>query len=235
MHWHDYLRLRVEYMAAKKTLNFAESYRLEQLIPPNWPERITICACTEHLWLFGLLKTSTPLITTRQVADRSFSIMINALWWTSLEEHVRNLLWWHELARIQQHSVENGRRALLLGSGVLGLTVLPLMAHDVVLLSIGLTVAGLASFRYYQGQCGELYLRSLTRADGGAIALATQFGYTPTLAYQSLHSALKILTVQITMGKLARVYRTRLEVLEIGGRENLYSDQSWEAMRLIRT
>jgi hypothetical protein len=116
--------------------------------------------------------------------------------------------------------VGTGRQALLWGGGVFGLTVLPLVAQDVILLSIGLTVTGLAGFWYYQDHYGEQYLCSLTRADWGAITLATQFGYSPRLAYESLHSALKIMVAQVTTGNLAKVYRTRLEVLEITGREN---------------
>jgi Protein of unknown function (DUF3318) len=205
---------------ATSSAAFAEHSRLGQLIPPDWPERIVICSSPEQSRKSGWLKTSSLLITTRQRVDRSFVITIDSQQWHKLEEHVRDLLWWHELARIQQHTVGFGRSSFLWGTGVFGLTVLPLAAQDVILLSIGLTVTGLAGFRYYQEHYGEQYLRSLTRADWGAINLATQFGYSPRLSYESLHSALKIMVAQVTTGNLAKVYRTRLEVLEIADREN---------------
>lgn len=210
---------------ATSSTAFSEHSRLGQLIPPDWPERIVICASPEQSWKSGWLKTSALLITTRQRVDRSLLITIDFQQWHKLEEHIRDLLWWHELAKIQQRTVGTSRQLFLWGVGVLGLNVLPLAAQDVVMLSIGLTIAGLAGFRYYQDYYGEKYLRSLTRADWGAITLATQFGYSPRLAYESLHSALKIMVAQVTTGKLAKVYRTRLEVLEITGRENnIYSD-----------
>jgi hypothetical protein len=205
----------------------AEHSRLGRLIPPDWPERIVICASPGQSRKSGWLKNSTVLITTRQRVDQSFSIAIHPQRWHKLEEHVRNLLWWHELARIQQHTVGTDRRLLIWGAGFFGLTVVPLAVQDVILLSIGLTVTGLAGFWYYQDHYGEQYLCSLTRADWGAITLATQFGYSPRLAYESLQSALKIMVAQVTTGNLAKVYRTRLEVLEITGRENnICSDKS---------
>jgi Protein of unknown function (DUF3318) len=207
--------------AKNSVVNCLESDRLKNLMPPGWSPKIAIGFNSGGAKKSGFLKKAMPLIATHKLTDRSFLITIHVQRWQFLAEDVRNLLWWHELARIQQHSVGNGRQLLLLGSGVLGLTVLPLVIQDVVLLSIGLTIVGLAGFRYYQCQRGEQHLRSLTQADRGAIALAIQFGYSPALAYESLHSALKILISQVTMGRLAKTYRTRLEVLEIIWRENM--------------
>jgi hypothetical protein len=195
--------------------NYQERHRLENLLPTDWNEKISICSSSgKKSWLGD---RTQPLITTNKMADRSFSIAINFRWWQQLDEDVRNLLWWHELARIQRHSVVDDRTAVIIGIAGLSMATGQLISQDIVMLAIGSIVAGLAGFQLYQSRRGEQYLRHLTQADRGAIALAEQFGYSPTAAYENLHSALKMLTAKVTSGQLAKVYRTRLQVLEICG------------------
>jgi Protein of unknown function (DUF3318) len=186
---------------------------LETLFPMSWDKKILIC--TNPVKKAWLGKRNPPLITTNKKTSHDFAITINFQRWQHFDEDARNMLWWHELALIQQHSVAGDQPTIITGAMGLVLAASQLVSQDVVMLSIGLTVAGLAGFQVYQNRRGERYLRQITQADQGAISIARQFGYSSTSASANLHSALKILVAQVRNGQLARVYNTRLQVLEI--------------------
>jgi Protein of unknown function (DUF3318) len=193
--------------------DYQEGFRLKNLLPVDLDSRISIRPFTmQKTWL---VRGRRPLISTHKTAGHSFLITIDFQRWRSFDEDARNLLWWHQIAFIQQHSLQDARPILVAGIGGLALAASQLVTQDVVMLSIGLTIAGLAGFQLYQNRRGERYIRQLTRADQGAILIAKQFGYSPVSAAANLHSALKILIAQVKTGQLAKVYQTRLQVLEI--------------------
>jgi hypothetical protein len=193
--------------------DYQEGSRLENLLPVDLDSRISIRPCLIQKTWFG--RGGRPLISTHKTDSHSFLITIDFQRWHYFDEDARNLLWWHQIAFIQQHSLQDARPLLVAGIGGLTLAASQLIAQDVVMLSIGLAIAGLAGFQLYQNRRGERYLRQLTRADQGAILIAKQFGYSPVSAAANLHSALRILIAQVKTGQLAKVYRTRLHVLEI--------------------
>jgi Protein of unknown function (DUF3318) len=189
-----------------------EYSRLSTLLPAEWDKKILICVSPVRKKWLG--KYTQPLIVTSKKTGDDFVIAIDFRRWQYFDEDVRNMLWWHELALIQQHSVKHHRSTVITAAMGLVLAASQIISQDVVMLSIGLTIAGLAGFQFYQNRQGERYLRQITQADQGAISIAKQFGYSTTSASATLNSALKILAAQAS-GQAAKVYCTRLQVLDI--------------------
>jgi Protein of unknown function (DUF3318) len=190
--------------------NYLETSRLKNLLPIGWVNKISIVDIPDIKNRWG----KPSIITTNKKTDNAFLIVIDFRRWQYFDEDARNLLWWHELALIQQHSIKNYRQTIITGITGLALATSQILSQDVVMLSIGLTIAGLAGFQFYQNRRGERYIRQITQADQGAISIAKQFGYSTTAASGILHSTFKILAAQST-GQAAKVYRTRLQVLDI--------------------
>jgi Protein of unknown function (DUF3318) len=190
--------------------NYLEISRLENLLPIGWSNEISILDISgkKNRW------SKPSIITTTKKTDNAFLIVIDFRRWQYFDEDARNLLWWHELALIQQHSIKSHRQTVITGATGLALATSQILSQDVVMLSIGLTIAGMSIFQLYQNRRGERYIRQITQADQGAIAIAKQFGYSTASASAALHSALKILAVQ-AIGQTAKVCRTRLQVLDI--------------------
>jgi hypothetical protein len=202
--------------------NYLEISRLKNSLPAGWSNEISILNISgkKNRW------DKPSLITTNKKTDNSFIIVIDFRRWQYFDEDARNLLWWHEVALIQQHSIKNDRSAIITGATGLVLAMSQLISQDIVMLSIGLTIAGLATFQFYQNRRGERYLRQITRADQGAISIAKQFGYSTSAASAILHSTLKILATQST-GQATKVYRTRLQVLDICDNLNMMVSENY--------
>jgi Protein of unknown function (DUF3318) len=196
--------------------NYLESSRLKNLLPVGWSNEISILAvpARKNWW------DKLSLITTSKKTNNAFLIVIDFRRWQYFDEDARNLLWWHELALIQQHSIKSDRQTVITGATGLMLAASQILSQDMVMLSIGFTIAGLAGFQLYQNRRGERYIRQITQADQGAISIAKQFGYSTALAAATLQSALKILAAKAT-GQTAKVYHTRLQVLDICNNLNI--------------
>jgi Protein of unknown function (DUF3318) len=124
------------------------------------------------------------------------------------------LLFWHEVARVQNDTIpKDGWEMAALAIG-LGGAVGELWVQDGLLLFLALTLCGVSGFRLYQRNAGEKVLREAIAADEKAIALATRFGYTLPNAYKSLGSALKVLIEQSPKKKLRKRYESRLDALK---------------------
>jgi hypothetical protein len=126
----------------------------------------------------------------------------------------RNLLFWHEVARVQNDTIpKDGWEMAALAIG-LGGAVGELWVQDGLLLVLALALCGVSGWRLYQKNNGEKQLRELVEADEKAIALATRFGYTLPNAYKSLGSALKTL-IDTTPSKRQRSkFEARLSSLK---------------------
>jgi Protein of unknown function (DUF3318) len=196
--------------------NYLEISRLKNLLPIGWNNETSILTVSakKNRW------DKSSLITTSKKKGDTFSIVIDFRRWQYFDEDARNLLWWHELALIQQRSIKSYRQTILIGATGLMLAASQILSQDVVMLSIGLTIAGLAGFQLYQNRRGERYIRQITQADQGAISIARQFGYSTASASANLHSALKILATQAT-SSTAKIYYTRLQVLDICAQLNV--------------
>jgi Protein of unknown function (DUF3318) len=183
-----------------------ELNRLETLIPDNLLTQIAIASSAEH---------RPRLILTKKLAKKRHQIEIDLNAWQEIDLDYRNLLFWYEVARIQQHSVPSDRWQLIVFTAGLGMSTLEITSHHVLLLAVYLLLTVIAGWQLYQNNRGESYLRAATQADQGAILLAQQFGYSLPRAYRSLRGAISMLLKRSPKGFLAAQYQTRRQVLEI--------------------
>jgi hypothetical protein len=134
--------------------------------------------------------------------------------WEKLAIDQRNLLFWHEVARVQQDTIpRDGWEMAALAIG-LGGAVGELWVRDGLLLVLALSLCGISGYRLYVRNNNERYVKESIDADEKAIALATRFGYTLPNAYKSLASALKSLIDDTSKKSLRRRYESRLDALQ---------------------
>ncbi len=193
------------YVAASARAEMSELRRLKTLLPPELQSWVLVEGATD---------VNPPLIRSEEVGKDEVEIQIDLVKWDQLALDQRNLLFWHEVARIQNDSVpREGWEMAALAIG-LGGAVGELWVQDGLLLMLALGLCGFSGYRLYRKNSGEKVLREATEADERAIALATRFGYTLPNAYKSLASALKTL-VEMTPNKGQRQrYEARLQALK---------------------
>jgi hypothetical protein len=185
----------------------AEIQRLKKLLPPQLKNRVILQGTTE---------IKPPLIKCEKVSRQGqFQIQIDLICWEQMPIAQRNLLFWHEVARIQNKTIHknNWEKAFIAIGLCAGL--FEVGTQNILLLSLALTMSGLAGYQLYQRNCGECRLKEATQADQEAIALAIDFGYTLTKAYKSLRKALQFLMSQTSKKWLQGHYKARLQVLKV--------------------
>jgi Protein of unknown function (DUF3318) len=159
-------------------------------------------------------------LIAQPTGKQQFCIWINFADWQQFTLDQRNLLFWHEVARVQSRSVHSSswqQSAIAIGSIAL---LVELLSQNLVGVVTTLAVTGLGGFQLYQQHWGEQFLRGTAAADQGAMTLAMQFGYSATQAYDSLHSALKTLAKQKSKSAHRKEYQVRLRVLEMIGADS---------------
>jgi hypothetical protein len=183
-----------------------EVQRLAALLPEELRSQVSIL----------LFKTiDVDLIHTQRLHHQDYSIQIDFNRWQSLNLGQRNLLFWHEVARIQGQGIRQSSREVAVMS-IGGIALLAeLMAQNLLGVITTLAVTGLAGYQFYQQHRGERALRAVSSADQDAIKLAIQFGYSFSDAYSSLCSALQTLAKQKSQKSHRKRYQVRLRVLEI--------------------
>jgi Protein of unknown function (DUF3318) len=189
-----------------------EILRLTALLPEAARSHISIRPSPED--------TEVDLITTAREQPLNYQILnyqiqINFNGWQSFNCDQRNLLFWHEVARIQGQGIRKSSRELVVLS--IGTTALlaELLTQNLLGVVTTLAVTGLASYHLYQQHHGENALRATSAADRSAIELATQFGYSFPEAYDSLCSALQRLAKGKSRKSHRKRYQVRLRVLEM--------------------
>ncbi len=195
-------------IATPRIVKNQEIERLKSLIPNDLKDTIDLTIPTE---------ARSQLIQAHRTKDRRCQIQIDLRTWQSLDLDLRNLLFWHEVARVQNAAIESNRAAYLTIAAGLGIAAIDLLAPNssIGLLVAALLIAGLAGFRLYQQTIGEQSLQRLTTADRAAIDLAVRFGYDRSTACE-----LMILAIQTnrshTPHKFNRQqFATRLQVLAL--------------------
>jgi hypothetical protein len=168
--------------------------------------QIAISSSAEH---------KPKLIFTKKLAKKRHQIEIDFNAWQEIDIDYRNLLFWHEVARIQQHSVLSDRWQLIVFTAGLGMSTLEVTSHHVLLLAVYLLLTVIAGWQLYQNNRGESCLRAAAQADQGALLLAQQFGYSLPKAYRSLRGAITMLLKRSPKRFLEAQYQTRRQVLEI--------------------
>lgn len=193
------------YAASTARAEMSELRRLKTLLPPELQSWVTIEVATA---------VNPPLITSEEIGRDEVEIQIDMPKWDQLAIDQRNLLFWHEVGRVQADTIpRDGWEMAALAIG-LGGAVGELWVQDGLLLILALGLSGFAGWRLYNKNNGEKVLKEAIDADERAIALATRFGYSLPNAYKSLGSALKTLIEQTPKKRLRQRYEARLAALK---------------------
>jgi hypothetical protein len=185
--------------------DLSELRRLKTLLPPELKSWVTI---------EGATSIDPPLITCEEIGKDQVEIQVDLVKWEQLALDQRNLLFWHEVARIQNDTIpRDGWEMAALAIG-LGGAVGELWVQDGLLLLLALGLCAVSGYRLYKRNNGSKTLSDAIDADERAIALATRFGYTLPNAYKSLGSALKVLIEQTPKKRLRKRYESRLQALK---------------------
>ncbi len=192
------------YVTSSARAEMSELRRLKTLLPPELQSWVSVEGTTE---------VNPPLVRCEEIGKDQVEIQIDLVKWEQLALDQRNLLFWHEVARIQNDTIpREGWEMAALAIG-LGGAVGELWVQDGLLLLLALVLCGVSGYRLYQKNNSERNFKEVAEADEKAIALATRFGYSLPNAYKSLGSALKTL-IEITPNKRQRSkYETRLQAL----------------------
>jgi Protein of unknown function (DUF3318) len=185
--------------------DLSELRRLKTLLPPELKSWVMIEAATA---------VNPPLITSEEIGKDEIEVQVDLVKWDQLALDQRNLIFWHEVARVQNDTIpRDGWEMAALAIG-LGGAVGELWVQDGLLLLLAMALCGVSGYRLYQRNNSQKTLNEAIEADEKAIALATRFGYTLPNAYKSLGSALKVLIEQTPKKKQRRKYEARLDALK---------------------
>jgi hypothetical protein len=185
-----------------------EITRLKSLIPDRLQQTVQI-ECS--------IDPQPKLLVTRRIARDLCLIQFDLRRWQSLDLDLRNLLFWHELARIDNGSICCHRSTYITLAASLGLGCIDLPTQNIGMLVSALLIAGLAGYKLYQNQLGEQHLRQLTTADRDAIDFAVEFGYDRQMASELLKSAISQTQTKLfsRSGIHSTRYAARLQVLNL--------------------
>jgi hypothetical protein len=193
------------YSAASARAEMSELRRLKSLLPPELQSWVTVETTME---------VNPPLIRSEELGKDQVEIQIDLVKWERLAIDQRNLLFWHEVARVQNDTIpRDGWEMAALAIG-LGGAVGELWVQDGLLLILALALCGVSGYRLYARNNSDRNLKEAIEADEKAIALATRFGYTLPNAYKSLASALKTLIDDTPKKNKRRHYESRLDALK---------------------
>ena len=193
------------YASSTARAEMSELRRLRTLLPPELQSWVSVEATTA---------VNPTLITCEEIGKDEVEVLIDMVKWEKLAIDQRNLLFWHEVARIQNDTIpRDGWEMAALAIG-LGGAVGELWVQDGLLLLLALGLCGVSGWRLWQRNNNEKTLKESVEADDRAIVLATRFGYTLPNAYKSLGSALKVLIEQSPKKRLRSRYEARLDALK---------------------
>ena len=193
------------YASSTARAEMSELRRLRGLLPPELQSWVSVEATTA---------VNPPLISCEEIGRDEVEVQIDMVKWEQLATDQRNLLFWHEVGRIQSDTIpKDGWEMAALAIG-LGGAVGELWVQDGLLLLLAMSLCGVSGWRLYQKNNSDRVVKELVEADEKAIALATRFGYSLPNAYKSLGSALKVLIEQSPKKKLRSKYDARLDALK---------------------
>ncbi|XHU95961.1 MAG: DUF3318 domain-containing protein [cyanobacterium endosymbiont of Rhopalodia gibba] len=192
------------YVASSARAEMSELRRLKTLLPPELQSWVMVEGSTE---------VNPSLLRCEELGKDEVEIQVDLTQWENFSIDQRNLLFWHEVARIQNDTIpREGWEMAALAIG-LGGAVGELWVQDGLLLLLALALCGISGYRLWQKNNGERKLRESLDGDEKAIILATRFGYSLPNAYKSLGSALKTLIEQTPNRRQRKRYETRLQAL----------------------
>ncbi len=182
----------------------SELQRLKSLLPPE-----------NESWVFieAAAAINPPLITLEEIGRDEVEIQIDLEEWENFAIDHRNLLFWHEVGKIQNDAIpRDGWEMAALAIG-LGGAIGELWVQDGLLLLLALGLSGFAGYRLYIKNNSEKKLQDAILADERAIDLACRFGYSIPNAYKSLGGALKEIIEKTRKKKKRSFFEDRLEAL----------------------
>jgi len=182
----------------------SELQRLKNLLPPE-----------NESWVFveAAAAIDPPLITLEEIGRDEVEIQIDLDEWDNYAIDHRNLLFWHEVGKIQNDAIpRDGWEMAALAIG-LGGAIGELWVQDGLLLLLALGLSSFAGYRLYIKNNSEKKLQDAIFADERAIDLACRFGYSIPNAYKSLGGALKELIEKTRKKKKRSFYEDWLDAL----------------------
>jgi len=182
----------------------SELQRLKSLLPPE-----------NESWVFieAAAAIDPPLITLEEIGRDEVEIQIDLDEWDNFAIDHRNLLFWHEVGKIQNDTIpRDGWEMAALAIG-LGGAIGELWVQDGLLLLLALGLSSFAGYRLYIKNNSEKKLQDAIFADERAIDLACRFGYSIPNAYKSLGGALKELIDKTRKKKKRSFFEDRLDAL----------------------
>jgi len=182
----------------------SELQRLKNLLPPE-----------NESWVFveAAAAIDPPLITLEEIGRDEVEIQIDLDEWDNFAIDHRNLLFWHEVGKIQNDAIpRDGWEMAALAIG-LGGAIGELWVQDGLLLLLALGLSSFAGYRLYIKNNSEKKLQDAIFADERAIDLACRFGYSIPNAYKSLGGALKELIEKTRKKKKRSFFEDRLDAL----------------------
>ena len=182
----------------------SELQRLKSLLPPE-----------NESWVFveAAAAIDPPLITLEEIGRDEVEIQIDLDEWDNFAIDHRNLLFWHEIGKIQNDTIpRDGWEMAALAIG-LGGAIGELWVQDGLLLLLALGLSSFAGYRLYIKNNSEKKLQDAIFADERAIDLACRFGYSIPNAYKSLGGALKELIEKTRKKKKRSFFEDRLDAL----------------------
>jgi len=182
----------------------SELQRLKSLLPPE-----------NESWVFieAAAAIDPPLITLEEIGRDEVEIQIDLDEWDNFAIDHRNLLFWHEVGKIQKDTIpRDGWEMAALAIG-LGGAIGELWVQDGLLLLLALGLSSFAGYRLYLKNNSEKKLQDAIYADERAIDLACRFGYSIPNAYKSLGGALKELIDKTRKKKKRSFFEDRLDAL----------------------
>ncbi|MFQ3679837.1 MAG: DUF3318 domain-containing protein [Pseudanabaenaceae cyanobacterium] len=188
----------------KNTFARTEARRLHGLLPQELQAWVKILPADG---------VRPKLITCEEAGGDEVAILVDMPRWERLAEDQRNLLFWHEVARVQNDSIpRDGWDIAALAVGVGG-AVGELWVQNGMLFLLALAVCGVAGFQLWRKGTTRKDIQNLIDADRAAVRLAVRNGYNLPAAFKSLGSALKYLAGQAGKGRQRAILEKRLEAL----------------------
>jgi len=182
----------------------SELQRLKNLKPPENESGVFVEAAAA---------IDPPLITLEEIGRDEVEIQIDLDEWDNFAIDHRNLLFWHEVGKIQNDTIpRDGWEMAALAIG-LGGAIGELWVQDGLLLLLALGLSSFAGYRLYLKNNSEKKLQDAIYADERAIDLACRFGYSIPNAYKSLGGALKELIDKTRNKKKRSFFEDRLDAL----------------------
>ena len=182
----------------------SELQRLKGLLPPEMQS-----------WVFveAAAAADPPLVSLEEIGRDEVELQVDLEKWDALALDHRNLLFWHEVGRLQNDAIpRDGWEMAALAIG-LGGAIGELWVQDGLLLVLAMGLSGFAGYSLYLKNNSEKRLQDAIAADERAINLATRFGYTLPNAYKSLGGALKERIEQTRKKRQRSFFEDRLEAL----------------------